>query len=86
MACSSGRARPACNKMIPMRSIYELSTLEAYHLVAQVFGHPLPPLDAVENEDWGRDYVLQHFQLHSTQELAAAGLTWENERPGEPPS
>ena len=41
-----------------MRSIYELSTEEAYHLAAEHFGHDLPPLDAVENEDWGRDYVL----------------------------
>ena len=56
-----------------MRSIHELATEEAYHLVAEHFGHPLPPLDAIENEDWGRDYVLQHFQRHSTEELAAAG-------------
>ena len=59
-----------------MRSIYELTTEEAYHLVADHFGHALPPLDAVENEDWGRDYVLQHFQKHTPQELAEAGLTW----------
>jgi hypothetical protein len=60
-----------------MRSIYELSTEEAYQLVTEHFGHPLPPLDAVENEDWGRDYVLQHFQRHSIEELVAAGLTWD---------
>jgi hypothetical protein len=59
-----------------MRSIDELTTAEAYELVAGHFGHELPPLEAVENEDWGRDYVLQHFQLHSEEELAAAGLTW----------
>lgn len=59
-----------------MRSIHELTTEEAYRLVAEHFGHPLPPLDAVENEDWGRDYVLQHFQRHSDEELSAAGLTW----------
>ena len=35
------------------------------------------PLEAVENEDWGRDYVLQHFQRHTAEELAAAGLTWD---------
>jgi hypothetical protein len=64
-----------------MRSIYELTTEEAYHLVADHFGHALPPLDAVENEDWGRDYVLQHFQRHTDAELAAVGLTWE--RPDE---
>lgn len=60
-----------------IRSIYELATEEAYRLVHDHFGHPLPPLDAVENEDWGRDYVLQHFQEHSDAELAEAGLTWE---------
>jgi hypothetical protein len=59
-----------------MRSIYDLTTEEAYRLVTEHFGHDLPPLDAVENEDWGRDYVLQHFQRHSEEELAAAGLTW----------
>jgi hypothetical protein len=62
-----------------MRSIYELTTEEAYKLVAEHFGHPLPSLDAVENEDWGRDYVLQHFQQHSAEELAAIGLTFEPE-------
>lgn len=60
-----------------MRSIYELTTEEAYRLVSERFGHALPPLEAVENEDWGRDYVLQHFQQHGAGELAAAGLTWE---------
>lgn len=60
-----------------MRSIYDLTTEEAYRLVADHFGHELPPLEAVENEDWGRDYVLQHFQQHTTAELAVAGLTWE---------
>ena len=60
-----------------MRSIHELTTEEAYHLVSEQLGHPLPPLDAVENEDWGRDYVLQHFQRHTAEELAAVGLTLE---------
>jgi hypothetical protein len=60
-----------------MRSIYDLTTEEAYRLVSEHFGHPLPPLDSVENEDWGRDYVLQHLQEHSAEELAAVGLTWE---------
>jgi hypothetical protein len=62
-----------------MRCIYELTTAEAYRLMREVFGHELPPLDAVENEDWGRDYVLQHFQRHTAAELAAAGLTWEED-------
>lgn len=60
-----------------MRSIYALTMEEAYRLVRDHFGHLVPSLDAVENEDWGRDYVLQHFQQHSDAELAEAGLTWE---------
>lgn len=59
-----------------LRSIHDLTTEEAYRLAKEHFGHELPPLDAVENEDWGRDYVLQHFQLHSEEELARAGLCW----------
>lgn len=57
-----------------MRSIYDLSTEEAFHLVRDQLGHDLPPLDAIENEDWGRDYVLQHFLKHSAEELARYGL------------
>jgi len=60
-----------------MRSVYDLTTEEAYRLVRDHFGHELPPLDAVENEDWGRDYVLQHLQRHSAEELATVGLTWD---------
>ena len=63
-----------------MRSIFELTTEEAYAIVAGRLGHTLPPLEAVENEDWGRDYVLQHLQRHGAEELAAVGLTWEPER------
>lgn len=61
-----------------MRSIWDLTTEEAYRLVADHFGHELPPLEAVENEDWGRDYVLQYFQLHTADELAAVGLNWDD--------
>jgi hypothetical protein len=66
-----------------LRSIFDLTTEEAYHLVAEHFGHELPPLDAVENEDWGRDYVLQHFQRHTAEELAAIGLSLEMPGSGE---
>jgi hypothetical protein len=60
-----------------MRSIYELTTEEAYRIVVERFGHELPPLDAVENEDWGRDYVLQKLLEHTAEELLAAGLLME---------
>jgi hypothetical protein len=59
-----------------LRSVHDLTTEEAYHLAAEHFGHELPPLDAVENEDWGRDYVLQCLRQHSDAELAAVGITW----------
>jgi hypothetical protein len=61
---------------MPLQNIYELTTEEAYRIVSEHFGHPLPPLDAVENEDWGRDYVLQHLQNYSKEDLQKAGLTW----------
>jgi hypothetical protein len=61
-----------------MRSIYDLTTEEAYHIAADHFGEELPPLDAVENEDWGRDYVLQKLMQHPPEELAAVGLQREN--------
>jgi hypothetical protein len=55
------------------RSIHDLTTEEAYRLIEQL-GHELPPLDAIENEDWGRDYVMQHFLKHSAEELVRLGL------------
>ena len=60
-----------------MRSIFDLTTEEAYRIASDQLGHALPPLDAVENEDWGRDYVLQHFQRHTVDELAKIGLTMD---------
>jgi hypothetical protein len=60
-----------------MRSIDDLTTEEAYHIVADHFRQELPPLDAVENEDWGRDYVLQKLLEHTSSELAAIGLLRE---------
>ena len=61
-----------------MRSVFDLTTEEAYRLATGHFHHACPPLDAVENEDWGRDYVLQLLRGHSAEELAAAGLTWDD--------
>jgi hypothetical protein len=57
-----------------LRGIHDLTTEEAYRIAAEHFGHDLPPLDAVENEDWGRDYVLQKLLEHPAEELLAIGL------------
>lgn len=59
---------------MPLRDLLDLTTEEAYTLAAERFGHALPPLDAIENEDWGRDYVLQCLMQHSMEELAGVGV------------
>lgn len=64
-----------------MRSIHDLTTEEAYRLATERFGHELPPLEAVENEDWGRDYVLQKLLEHGAAELRTLGLVLD--QPGE---
>jgi hypothetical protein len=64
--------------MNPLRSVYDLTTEEVYRIAAEHFGHELPPLEAVENEDWGRDYVLQKLLEHTPEELLAVGLLREN--------
>lgn len=55
--------------------IVELGVAEAYTLLRDRFGQTdLPPLDAIENEDWGRDWLLSRFQDLPADALAAAGL------------
>jgi len=55
--------------------IVELGVAEAYLLLSEHFGVVgLPPLDAIENEDWGRDLVLSRFLDISDLDLARAGL------------
>jgi hypothetical protein len=56
--------------------IVELGVAEAYDILTRHFGVPgLPPLDAIENEDWGRDYVLSRLFAFTESELAEAGLS-----------
>ncbi|WP_152053354.1 hypothetical protein [Tautonia marina] len=60
--------------------IVELGVAEAYDLLSHRFGvRDLPPLEAIENEDWGRDSLLSRFLDLSPADLAAAGLTWDEE-------
>jgi hypothetical protein len=72
------RLRSEQGAAMRLRSIFDLTTEEAYRLVAEHFCHELPPLDAVENEDWGRDYVLQILLQHDKSELKAVGLFVED--------
>lgn len=58
--------------------IVELGVAEAFELLSQRFGQrDLPPLPAIENEDWGRDYLLSRLQALPADVLAEAGLSAE---------
>ena len=55
--------------------IVELGVAEAYDLLVGQNHADLPPLAAIENEDWGRDWLLSRFETMSPAELAQLGLT-----------
>lgn len=60
------------NRLIPLS---ELGVDEAYALLTDRFGvTDLPPLDAIENEDWGRDLVLSRLAAIDPARLAEAGV------------
>jgi hypothetical protein len=62
--------------MAALIPIVELGVAEAYEILTGHFGAPgLPPLDAIENEDWGRDYVLSRLYEIPASQLATAGLS-----------
>ncbi len=55
--------------------IIELGVSEAFEILTDRFGvTDLPPLDSLENEDWGRDYLLSRFLELPRTALAEAGL------------
>ncbi len=56
--------------------IVELGVAEAFEILSQRLGLvDLPPLDAIENEDWGRDFLLSKLQDLSEEELERVGCT-----------
>ncbi len=56
--------------------IVELGVAEAFAILTGRFVlTDLPPLDAIENEDWGRDLLLSRFESIPVAALAEAGLT-----------
>ncbi len=59
------------------RRICELGVDEAYRVVAGLGRFELPPLEAIEYEDWGRDWLLSCFLELSVEELSALGLEWD---------
>jgi hypothetical protein len=60
-----------------MRSLFDLTTAEAHALVVRHVDDDVPPLDAVENEDWGRDFLLQKLADLPPERLLALGLCLE---------
>lgn len=55
--------------------IVELGVAEAYEILTRRFGlSDLPPLEAIENEDWGRDLLLGRLLDLPDDALAEAGL------------
>jgi hypothetical protein len=61
--------------------ITDLGVAEAYELLTVHFGlRDLPPLEAIENEDWGRDYLLSKFLELPVDELERAGLVVQNSK------
>jgi hypothetical protein len=66
--------------------IVELSVSEAFEILNGRFGvTDLPPLDSLENEDWGRDYLLSRFLELSQPALAEAGLCIDDPDDGRGP-
>lgn len=67
--------------MPPLISIFELGVDEAHALLVGRFAQrDLPPLEAIENEDWGRDLLLTRLMELPPEQLRAAGLV---ARPGD---
>jgi hypothetical protein len=61
-----------------LRPIVELGVSEAYEILTDHFGvTDLPPLESIENEDWGRDYLLSRFLELPRPALAEAGLSFD---------
>ena len=60
------------------KPVVELGVAEAYAILSARPGASLPPLEAIENEDWGRDWLLSRFEDLAAEELAALGLRWDD--------
>jgi hypothetical protein len=60
--------------------IVELGVAEAFVILTEQLGvsrESLPPLDAIEFEDWGRDLLLSRLHEVDAVALAAVGLCRE---------
>lgn len=64
---------------ITVRSIFDLTTEEAWRILAELLGEEIPSLEAVQNEDWGRDYILQKLLSLPPHTLGELGLYIPND-------
>ena len=55
--------------------VVELGVAEAYAILLGLGHVDLPPLDAIEHEDWGRDSLLSRFEAIPLATLERLGLT-----------
>lgn len=65
--------------------LVELGVAEAYAILVRLGQADLPPLDAIENEDWGRDWLLSRLAALPSTTLADLNITrddaWDAEDP-----
>ena len=61
-----------------LKPVVELGVAEAYAILEARPGSSLPPLDAIENENWGRDFLLSRFEDIPAADLAMLGLRWDD--------
>ena len=79
----AGHDSPTGPSPDPLTLLLELGVEEAYALALGHFGmKDLPPLEAIENEDWGRDYLLSRLAERTDAQLHSAGLT-RGDRPAQ---
>jgi hypothetical protein len=58
-----------------LKPIFELGVDEVYTILRDQLGvDDLPPLDAVENEDWGRDLLVGRLIEYPSETLSRLGL------------
>ncbi len=63
--------------MARLTPIVDLGVAEAYQILTERLGVDalsLPPLEAIENEDWGRDLLLSRLTDLPAEALASSGL------------
>ena len=68
--------------MVRKRAIVELGVEEAYAILrTHLSDASLPPIEAIENEDWGRNFVLSKIWDLDAGILDTLGLSKDDPEP-----